>query len=136
MTIGPAPMIRIEEMSVRLGMLLDIRARHRHKKRARSLRVLRAAQRLRPRARALFRPESAGREERPQNNGVKTGRRDDIGRSRPPRDEGHARAVVADIGGSAGRPKTPRGGPGGHPPPPLTREARIEAPPPASRGER
>src|SRR6266478_9283248 len=73
MTIGPAPMIRIEEMSVRLGMSLDIRARHRHKKRARSLRVLRAAQRLRPRARALFRPESAGREGRPQNNGVKRG---------------------------------------------------------------
>src|SRR6516164_2739140 len=62
MTIGPAPMIRIEEMSVRLGMSLgDIWARARHKKRARSLRVLRAAQRLRPRARALFRPESAGR---------------------------------------------------------------------------
>src|SRR5215510_9663810 len=72
MTIGPAPMIRIEEMSVRLGMSLgDIWARARHKKRARSLRVLRAAQRLRPRARALFRPESAGREGRPQNNGVK-----------------------------------------------------------------
>src|SRR5262249_57892337 len=42
-----------------------------HKKRARSLRVLRAAQRVRPRARALFRPESAGREGRPQNNGGK-----------------------------------------------------------------
>src|SRR6516162_1888377 len=42
MTIGPAPMIRIEEMSVRLGMSLgDIWARARHKKRARSLRVLR-----------------------------------------------------------------------------------------------
>src|SRR6266481_8318282 len=98
MTIGPAPMIRIEEMSVRLGMSLgDIWARRRHKKRARSLRVLRAAQRLRPRARALFRPESAGREGRPQNNGVKTGRRDDMRCSRSPRDEGHARAVVADI---------------------------------------
>src|SRR5437870_5526424 len=125
MTIGPAPMIRIEEMSVRLGMSLDIRARHRHKKRARSLRVLRAAQRLRPRARALFRPESAGREERPQNNGAKTGMRDDIGRSRPPRDEGHARAVVADIGGSAARRKSAGGELGDHRRLAIAREPEI-----------
>src|SRR5262249_51859254 len=68
MTIGPAPMIRIEEMSVRLGMSLgDIRAQKKGALFARPS----AAQRVRPRARALFRPESAGREGRPQNNGVK-----------------------------------------------------------------
>src|SRR5215831_21056548 len=65
MTIGPAPMIRIEEMSVRLGMSLgDMSGRCRHKKKARRLRVLRAALRWRPRARPLFRPESGGREGR------------------------------------------------------------------------
>src|SRR5262252_10188198 len=106
MTIGPAPMIRIEEMSVRLGMSLgDIWARARHKKRARSLRVLRAAQRLRPRARALFRPESPGREGRPQNNGVERGRVNNMRCSRPPRDKGHARLVVANIAGRAARRK-------------------------------
>src|SRR5262249_56018241 len=49
----------------------------------------------------------------------KTGRRDNVGCSRPPRDEGHARAVVADIGGGAGGPQIPRPPPGGPPPPPL-----------------
>src|SRR6266481_4874975 len=63
MTIGPAPMIRIEEMSVRLGMSLgDIWARARHKKRARCLRVLRAAQRCVPaRGRSLDQNQRAGK---------------------------------------------------------------------------
>src|SRR5262245_32757842 len=72
MTIGPAPMIRIEDMSVRLGIAardLDVRRsggrrdpRWAHKKRARScaspgVRALRS-----PGARALFRPFRPGRE--------------------------------------------------------------------------
>src|ERR1700730_17294832 len=76
MTIGPAPMIRIEEMSVRFGILLAISGCARHKKKARgcasfsrrrgptllgtSLGGTRPAG-TNP-ARALFRPESAGRE--------------------------------------------------------------------------
>jgi hypothetical protein len=57
MTIGPAPMMRIEEMSVRLGMSLgDIQAQ---KKGAPFARPSGGAE-VRPRARALFRPESAG----------------------------------------------------------------------------
>src|SRR5215470_4321635 len=72
MTIGPAPMIRIEEMSVRLGMSLgDIWARARHKKRARRLRVLRAAQRCVPaRGRSLDQNRRGGKGDR-----GKTGRR-------------------------------------------------------------
>src|SRR5438128_9428320 len=59
MTIGPAPMIRIEEMSVRLGIQTRDLG---HKKRARScaspgVRALRL-----PGARALFRPFRPGRE--------------------------------------------------------------------------
>src|SRR5262249_61640115 len=63
MTIGPAPMIRIEEMWVRLGMSLgDIWARARHKKRARRLRVLRAAQRCVPaRGRSLDQNRRGGK---------------------------------------------------------------------------
>src|SRR5262249_56146984 len=99
-----------------------------HKKRARSLRVLRAAQRLRPRARALFRPESPGREGRPQNNGVKRGRVGNMRCSRPPRDKGHARLVVADIGGGAARPKNPPRRPGRPPPPPPPPQAPTPAP--------
>src|SRR5271163_1386837 len=57
MTIGPAPMIRIEEMSVRLG----IGSVYRHKKRARSSRVPGPAPGFGP-ARAGFRPDSAGRQ--------------------------------------------------------------------------
>src|SRR5262245_33470460 len=63
MTIGPAPMIRIEEMSVRLGMSLgDIWATQGTKKGRAFARPSGPAQRSGPRARALFRPESLGRE--------------------------------------------------------------------------
>src|SRR5262245_18388740 len=124
MTIGPAPMIRIEEMSVRLGMSLGaIRAQKKGALFARPS----AAQRLRPRARALFRPESPGREGRPQNNGVKRGRPDNMRCSRPPRDEGHARLVVADIGGSAARRKSAGGELGDHRRLAIDREPKIEA---------
>src|ERR1700745_3678819 len=101
MTIGPAPMIRIEEMSVRLGMSLgDIWARPRHKKRARCLRVLRAAQRCVPaRGRSLDQNQRAGKGSRKITG--KTGRWDSTRCSRPPRGKGHARLVVADIGGGA-----------------------------------
>src|SRR5437016_6948227 len=59
MTIGPAPMIRIEAMSVRLG----IEAREGAQKKGALLRVLRSrADRGKSGARALFRPESPGRE--------------------------------------------------------------------------
>src|SRR5712691_1537351 len=66
MTIGPAPMIRIEEMSVRLGMSLgDIWLHPGTKKGRASARPLpgrRGPGGATTRARALFRPESAGRE--------------------------------------------------------------------------
>src|SRR3982074_2264520 len=58
MTIGPAPMIRMLEMSVRFG----IRARFGHKKKARLPRVPRGRAGLRPARAAGVRPESAGRE--------------------------------------------------------------------------
>src|SRR5258707_10452856 len=62
MTIGPAPMMRIEEMSVRLGMLLgDICALGTKKGRALCASFGRRRA-LRPRARAALKPESAGRE--------------------------------------------------------------------------
>src|ERR1700756_4383074 len=119
MTIGPAPMIRIEEMSVRLGMLLgDIWARARHKKRARCLRVLRAAQRCVPaRGRSLDQNQRAGKGGRKITG--KTGKRDDMRWSRPPRDKGHARLVVADIGGGAAGRKSGGGELGEHGPPAI-----------------
>src|SRR5215813_11491918 len=62
MTIGPAPMMRIEEISVRLGMSLgDIWARPRHKKKGAPVARPSGGAEVRPRARALFRLESAGR---------------------------------------------------------------------------
>src|SRR3954471_18375617 len=72
MTIGPAPMIRIEEMSLRLG----IESRVRTQKKGALSHVLRSRARFRfgrdrsmalprnPGARALSRPESQGREGR------------------------------------------------------------------------
>src|SRR5262249_60384997 len=62
MTIGPAPMIRIEEMSVRLGMSLGDRCALGTKKGRALCASFRRRRGLRPRARAALRPESAGRE--------------------------------------------------------------------------
>jgi len=53
MTIGPAPMIRIEEMSDRLGMSLGVPAWRKAQKKAALLRVLRPAHRAKPRAGAV-----------------------------------------------------------------------------------
>src|SRR6476659_7468552 len=137
MTIGPAPMIRIEEMSVRLGMSLgDIWARPRHKKRARCLRVLRAAQRCVPaRGRSLDQNQRAGKGSLKITGKTgkitgKTGRPDNMRGSRPPRDKGHARLVVADIGGGAARRKSAAGELGDHRRLAIAREAEIEAQPP------
>src|SRR5262245_9018643 len=47
--------------------------------------------------------------------------------SRPPRDEGHTRAVVADIGGSAARRKSGGGELGDHRRLAIAREPKIEA---------
>src|SRR5262245_27805594 len=61
MTIGPAPMIRIDLMSVRFG----IRSRTTgHKKRARLVRVPRTAPRSGLARERVFRPDSTGREGR------------------------------------------------------------------------
>src|SRR4029077_6483224 len=130
MTIGPAPMIRIEEMSVRLGMSLgDIWARPRHKKRARCLRVLRAAQRCVPaRGRSLDQNQRAGKGSLKITG--KTGRPDNMRGSRPPRDKGHARLVVADIGGGAARRKSAAGELGDHRRLAIAREAEIGGQPP------
>src|SRR5262249_28473010 len=71
MTIGPAPMMRIEEMSVRLGMSLgDIWARARHKKRARALCASFGRRRgcVPARGRSLDQNQRAGKGGRRQNN--------------------------------------------------------------------
>lgn len=61
MTIGPAPMIRIDLMSVRFGIRSRITG---HKKRARLVRVPRTAPRSGLARERVFRPDSAGREGR------------------------------------------------------------------------
>src|SRR5262249_58621282 len=57
----------------------------------------------------------------------KTGGRDNTHYSRPARDEGHARGVVADIGGSAARRKSTAGELGDHRRLAIAREPEIEA---------
>src|SRR5262249_57404498 len=66
----------------------------------------------------------------------KTGGRDNTHYSRPARDEGHARGVVADIGGSAARRKTTPREPGDHRRPAIARGAQSGAPAPGSGGQR
>src|SRR5271163_968850 len=56
--MGPAPMIRMVEMSVLLGIKSQ-RLENGHKKRARLPRVPQAVARVTPRARVVFRPDSA-----------------------------------------------------------------------------
>ena len=62
MTIGPAPMIRIDLMSVRFGIRSRIT---RDQKRARLVRVPRTAPRSGLARERVFRPDWAGREGRP-----------------------------------------------------------------------
>src|ERR1700733_1890371 len=56
--MGPAPMIRMVEMSVLLGIKSQ-RLENGHKKRARMPRVPQAVARVTPRARVVFRPDFA-----------------------------------------------------------------------------